>query len=119
MAKQGETLVWQRLMLELVDDGFRLFRNQRYKGRTEKGFWVDTGVGGNGGSDLIGYRIIQITPDMVGQNIAQFVAIETKYGNNGGTKEQKVFCKAIQNNGGFACFARNKEDVKNSLTKSK
>lgn len=118
MAKQLETNVWKTLQIELSKIGFRLFRNQRYKGKTEKGFYVDTGIGGNGGHDLIGYRIITITPDMVGKKIAQIATIETKYGKGKASKEQILFCDAIKNNGGFSCFAKNLEDVKKELDNS-
>lgn len=102
---QKETNVWRSILIESQKFGFRLFRNQRYKGLTDKGVRVDCGVGGNGGSDLIGYKIITITPDMVGKRVAVFTAIETKI--KGGTKssEQKLFIEAVNKNGGIGIFA--------------
>lgn len=108
---QKETNVWKELQIKLSPLGFRLFRNQRYKGKSDKGAWLDCGVGGDGGSDLIGGRIITITTDMVGSKILQFVAIEAKIKGGYATKDQKQFIEAVTNNGGFACVARCVEDV--------
>jgi hypothetical protein len=111
LAKQGETDVWKRAQLDSSPLGYRLFRNQRYKGQTIKGAWVDTGVGGNGGSDLIGYKIVTITPDMVGKNVAIFAALEAKKGKNGASEDQIKFINAAKNNGGIAGVFRNLDDI--------
>lgn len=97
--QQKETSVWKQILLDLSPLGFRLFRNQRYKGKTDKGAWVDCGVGGNGGHDLIGYRIITITPDMVGQQIAQYAEIEAKTMTGHLTKDQKIRADRLKKDG--------------------
>lgn len=109
---QKETNIWRQIILDAQELGFRLFRNQRYKGFSDKGAWLDCGVGGNGGSDLIGYRITTITPDMVGRTVAVFSAIEVKV--KGGNKglDQKMFLEAVEKNGGIALFATGIEQVK-------
>lgn len=111
MAKQGETDVWRKLMLDASNQAYRLMRNQRYKGRSDKGFFVDAGIGGDGGSDLIGYKIITITPEMVGKKVAIFTAFEAKKGKNGATEEQIKFINAIRLNGGIAGVFRSIDDV--------
>lgn len=109
---QKETNVWRGIILEAQKLGYRLFRNQRYKGMSDKGAWLDCGVGGDGGSDLIGYRIVTITPDMVGKRIAVFAAIETKAKGGWKRPEQKMFLDAINANGGIGLFAYSIDDVK-------
>ena len=103
-------------MLALSPLGYRLFRNQRYKGPIVSGGkltggFADCGVGGDGGSDLIGFRIVTITPEMVGQTFARFVAIETK--SRRGTKEvdQQAFIAGVQKQGGIAGFARSVDEA--------
>jgi len=58
--------------------GVRLFRNNRGMLYDANGRPVRYGVGDPGGSDLIGFRSVTITPEMVWQNIAVFTALEVK-----------------------------------------
>jgi len=112
---QKETNVWRQIQLDLSPLGFRLFRNQRYKGKSDKGAWLDCGVGGDGGSDLIGFRVITITPDMVGKQLAQFAAIEAKFGKNKATKTQIDFLNAVRGYGGIGILAYSVDDVTKAL----
>ena len=114
--KQEETNVWKQMQLDLSPEGFRLFRNQRYKGKTDKGFFVDAGVGGNGGCDLIGYRMITITPDMVGKKFAQHVEIEAKTKKGRPSDDQLKRIRRISLDGGIAGICTCAEDVKKLLT---
>ena len=104
-------------MLDLAPLGVRLFRNQRYKGpivragKVTDGY-ADCGVGGDGGADLLGYKIVRIEQHMIGQFIAQFVAIETKTPTGRVSDLQKIFINAINNAGGKAGIARSTEDAK-------
>lgn len=108
---QKETNVWRMIQLEAQKMGYRLFRNQRYKGKTDRGAWVDCGVGSDGGSDLIGYRIMTVTPAMVGQRIAVFTAIETKIKGGHKSASQKLFIEAVKSNGGIGIFAYSIDDL--------
>lgn len=68
-----------------------------------------------GGSDTIGWLSRTITPDMVGQTIAQFVAIEVKDTNTRVTTEQNQFIGVVSAAGGLAGVARSPEDALNII----
>lgn len=110
MAKQKETNVWKLAQLILSPFGFRLFRNQRYKGPiVRKGkitdAWADCGLC-DGAGDLIGYRIITITAAMVGKKIAQFCALESKTDTGPVRDDQEQFMNTVKDDGGFADVIR-------------
>lgn len=116
--KQQETAVWKEIRIASSPMGFRLFRNQRYKGQiVHKGVitngYADCGLC-DGSGDLIGYQIVTITPEMIGQKFARFVSIETKHkGTSSG--DQDLFINAVINNGGIAGICRSVEDFKKLL----
>lgn len=64
-----------------------------------------------GSSDLIGWKSIEITPEMVGKKVAVFVAIEVKGPRGRITEEQLNFLQRVQQAGGRAGVARSPEDV--------
>lgn len=68
---------------------------------------VKFGVCNPGGSDLIGWRSITITPDMIGDRLAVFLAIETKAPKKGPNKNQRNFINQVRKAGGLAGSARN------------
>jgi hypothetical protein len=59
-----------------------------------------------GSPDLIGWKRVKITPDMVGREVAVFVGIEGKTPNVRLTSEQDNFLKQIARFGGYAAVAR-------------
>jgi hypothetical protein len=119
MAKQAETGVWKMVRLVLSPVGFRLFRNQRYKGPIVRNgkvtdSWADCGLV-DGASDLIGWRSFVITADMVGKRIAQFCAFETKIKGKP-SDDQNTFLSAVKRDGGVAEVVYNEDDLKKHLT---
>jgi len=64
-----------------------------------------------GSCDLIGVRRVLITPDMVGQHIAQFLGIECKSASGRSTVEQKDFRAMLERFGGISILARSLDDV--------
>ena len=64
-----------------------------------------------GSSDLIGWRTIRITPDMVGMDVAAFVAIEVKTESGKATPEQETFIRNVRRAGGLAGIARNADQA--------
>ena len=69
-----------------------------------------------GSADLIGYRSITITPDMVGQQVAVFASIEVKTPTGRIRPEQQAWLETIQAAGGIAGVARSVEDALRIVT---
>jgi hypothetical protein len=59
-----------------------------------------------GSSDLIGWKTVTITPDMVGQQVAVFVAAEVKTAAGRLTGEQTNFLNKVRAAGGLAVVVR-------------
>lgn len=64
-----------------------------------------------GSSDLICLRRLIITPEMVGQTVAQFVAIEVKVPGKGPEPAQRTFIDNVAQAGGVAGVARSVEEA--------
>lgn len=64
-----------------------------------------------GSSDLIGWRSITVTPEMVGLRVALFLAVEVKTPRGRPTSEQVNFLHRVQADGGMAGIARSVEDA--------
>ena len=79
------------------------------------GRYVQFGVGNPGGSDLIGYRKVTVTPEMVGQDVAVFAAVEVKTARGRVKAEQQRFIDHIRNAGGIAGIARSVDEARGIL----
>lgn len=104
--KQQETAVWKQVLLKYSQKGYRLFRNQRYVGPIVRGgkitkSWANCGLC-DGAGDVVGYRIITVTAEMIGKKIAQFCSFETKTEKGSVKPEQTQFVNTIKNDGGIA-----------------
>ena len=73
------------------------------------------GVGSPGGSDLIGYRKVTVTEEMVGQEIAQFAAVEVKTPKGRVKAEQQQFINHVLSAGGVAGVARSVDEAQKLL----
>jgi hypothetical protein len=101
----SEQEIQQRIRLELSRGPVRLWRNNTGALQDARGQLVRYGLC-PGSSDLIGYRTITITPDMVGHQLAQFVAVEVKRPGSRATQEQLSFLATVDQAGGVAGVAR-------------
>ena len=112
MANQ-ETELQQRIRLAVGTlPGFRAWRNNSGKLPDPRtGRWVQFGVASPGGSDLLGYRTIEITPDMVGRRVAVFTALEIKTPTGRATPEQLKFIEHIARAGGIAAVVRSIDEA--------
>ena len=106
--------------------GVRLFRNQVGQGvagqvvKRQRDLLL---VRGNpvtmglcvGSSDLVGWRSVVVTPDMVGHRLAQFVALEVKTDTGRVSDEQRNFITRVLEAGGVAAVVRSAEDAKSVM----
>jgi len=76
-----------------------------------RGYWVNYGIPGPGGSDLIGLHSLTITPDMVGKRVAVFTAIEVKSDTGKATADQIAFLDFVTAMGGIAGVARSADEA--------
>lgn len=104
----SEARVLQEIRLALGRvDGLTLWRNNCGALRDRDGRLVRYGVANPGGSDLLGFRAVLVTPDMVGKTVAIFSAVEVKQpnGRHPVTDDQKRFLDVVSAAGGFSGVA--------------
>ena len=108
----AETDLQQRIRLALgTRSDLRLFRNQVGQLPDPRtGRPVQFGLA-RGSADLIGWRTITITPDMVGQRLAVFTSIEVKTERGRVRPEQHAWLAAVTGAGGIAGVARSVTDA--------
>ncbi len=108
----AETDLQQRIRLALgTRSDLRLFRNQVGQLPDPRtGRPVQFGLA-RGSADLIGWRTITITPDMVGRQLAVFTSIEVKTPTGRVRPEQHAWLSAVQGAGGIAGIARSISDA--------
>lgn len=99
------------IMLGISKPGVRIWRNNCGALKDQDGRLIRFGVANPGGSDLIGWRSVTVTPDMVGQKIAVFLAIEVKGERGYATDPQKNFIARVKSDGGLAGVARCLDDA--------
>ena len=107
-----ETNIQQRIRLALgTDPNVRLFRNQVGQLPDPRtGRPVQFGLA-KGSADLVGFKTITITPDMVGDTVAVFTSIEVKTPNGSLTTPQQNWLNAVKTAGAIAGVARSPEDA--------
>lgn len=110
-----EMPILKRIMIAASSQGARLLRNNVGALQDRFGTWIRFGVGGDGGSDLIGWKTVTITNEMVGKEVAIFVACEVKSAKGKLTAEQRQFLEAVRKAGGIAFHARSVEDAMGGL----
>lgn len=113
----SESATLQRIRLDLGrEPGLRLFRNNSGALKDVNGRIVSFGLH-PGASDLIGWRTITITPEMVGQRIALFASVEVKApgGTHPVTAAQRQWINAVEAAGGIAGVARSPEQARMAL----
>ena len=104
-SSHSEHEIQQRIRLACGRGRVRLWRNNTGALVDQQGRFVRFGLC-KGSSDLIGLRSLEITPELVGQRIAQFVALEIKTGSGTVSPEQRAFLQLGQQQGGLAGVCR-------------
>ena len=106
----SEHEIQQRIRLACGRRAVRLWRNNTGALVDQQGRFVRFGLC-KGSSDLIGLRSLEITPEMVGQRVAQFVALEVKSASGVIRSEQRAFLQLVQQLGGVAAVCRSIEQA--------
>lgn len=70
-----------------------------------------------GSSDLIGWQKVTITPDMVGKNVAIFLAVEVKAEKGRASEDQLKFIERVNQDGGIGIIARSVADYESAIEK--
>ncbi len=106
----SEQRIQQEIRLALSRGPVRLYRNNTGTLWDQHGRPVQFGLA-VGSADLIGWRTVTITPDMVGQQVAVFTSIEVKSATGRLRPEQRQWLETVQAAGGIAGVARSVEDA--------
>ena len=111
----SEQRIQQEIRLAVSKGDTRVFRNNTGTLRDQHGRPVSFGLA-KGSADLIGWRTITITPEMVGQQVAVFTSIEVKSATGRLRPEQQQWLDAVQAAGGIAGVARCVDDALRIVT---
>ena len=106
----SEHEIQQRIRLACGRGPVRLWRNNTGALVDKQGRFVRFGLC-KGSSDLIGLRSVVVTPEMVGQRIAQFVALEIKTAGGVVSSEQKAFLQLVEQLGGLGAVCRSVDEA--------
>jgi hypothetical protein len=106
----SEQRIQQEIRLAISHGDTRVFRNNTGTLRDQHGRPVSFGLA-KGSADLIGWRTVVVTPEMVGQQVAVFTSIEVKTPTGRLRPEQQQWLDAVQAAGGIAGVARSVEDA--------
>ena len=112
----SEHEIQQRIRLACGHGPVRLWRNNTGALVDQQGRFVRFGLC-KGSSDLIGLRSLEITPEMVGQRLAQFVALEIKTAHGALRPQQRAFLQLVQQLGGVAAVCRSVEQAETVLNR--
>jgi len=111
----SEQRIQQEIRIACSTGDTRLFRNNTGTLRDQHGRPVQFGLC-KGSADLIGWKRVTVTPEMVGQQVAVFLSIEVKTPTGKLRPEQKQWLDAVQAAGGIAGVARSVENALRIVT---
>lgn len=106
----SEQTIQQHIRIACSTGDTRLFRNNTGTLRDQHGRPVSFGLC-KGSADLIGWKRVTVTPEMVGQQVAVFTSIEVKTATGRLRPEQQQWLDAVQAAGGIAGVARSVSDA--------
>ena len=111
----SEQRIQQEIRLAISHGDIKVFRNNTGTLRDQHGRPVQFGLC-KGSADLIGWRTVTVTPEMVGTQVAVFLSIEVKTPTGRLRPEQQQWLDAVQAAGGIAGVARSVEDAQRLTT---
>lgn len=111
----SEQRIQQEIRIACSHGDTRLFRNNTGTLRDQNGRPVQFGLC-KGSADLIGWKRVTVTEEMVGTAVAVFASIEVKTATGRLRPEQQQWLDAVQAAGGIAGVARSVEDALRIVT---
>jgi hypothetical protein len=111
----SEQTIQQNIRIACSNGNTRLFRNNTGTLKDANGRPVQFGLC-KGSADLIGWKRVTVTEDMVGTQVAVFLSIEVKTATGRLRPEQQQWLDAVQSAGGIAGVARSVSDAERLLT---
>ena len=108
--RNEETNIMNKIMLAISKKGWLVWRNQVGLFKTMDGTRTIP-IGIKGSSDLMAIKPTVITPEMVGQTLAVFVAVEVKTATGQQSEPQKKWQKAVEKLGVKYILARSEDDI--------
>ena len=111
----SEQRIQQEIRLAISHGDTKVFRNNTGTLRDQNGRPVQFGLC-KGSADLIGWRTVVVTPEMVGTQVAVFLSIEVKTPTGRLRPEQQQWLDAVQTAGGIAGVARSVDDALRIVT---
>jgi hypothetical protein len=113
----NETTILQRIRLAASKiPGVKLFRNNVGGLKDQHGRFVQFGLH-PGSADLIGWKSVTITPDMVGQKVAVFVSLECKTETGKVKPDQINWMQQVAAAGGIASVVRSEDGAESALNR--
>jgi hypothetical protein len=107
----SEQRIQQEIRLAISHGDTKVFRNNTGTLKDANGRPVQFGLC-KGSADLIGWRTVTVTPEMVGTQVAVFLSIEVKTPTGRLRPEQRQWLDAVQAAGGVAGVARSVDDAR-------
>ena len=105
-----ETPILQQCRLAAHKYGLQLFRNNTGKLKDVTGRWVTFGLA-IGSGDLLGWRTVVVTPEMVGKKLAIFTSVEVKGPGKKLTPAQENWMREVRRAGGIADVVYSPDDL--------
>ena len=112
--KPSEQQIQQEIRIACSHGPVRLWRNNTGTLRDQNGRPVTFGLC-KGSADLIGWKTVTITEDMIGQQVAVFLSVEVKTATGRLRPEQQAWLNTVQAAGGIAGVARSVSDAEGLL----
>jgi len=106
----SEQTIQQQIRLACSRGPTRLWRNNVGRLLDQQGRPVTFGLC-PGSADLVGFTTVTITPEMVGQTVAIFTAVEVKAPTGRATPQQTAWLEHVRAAGGRAGIARSVDDA--------
>ena len=99
-----------RLAVSANCENVTLYRNHTGALRDNRGKFVQFGLS-PGSPDLVGYKKIRITEEMVGQDLAVFIGIEIKTPGENARDDQQHWLDRLEKHGGIASVVHSEAEA--------